>query len=147
MLFRSNDTATTEIYTIQHTLSLHDALPIQAMTLPVAMSGHDIIGQAKTGTGKTLGFGVPLLHRVIAPGEEGFDQLPAPGKPQALVIVPTRELAVQVAGDLMAASAKRSVRIIQLYGGRAYEPQIATLNAGVEVVVRLTLAQIGRAHV
>jgi len=109
--------------------------PIQAMTLPVAMSGHDIIGQAKTGTGKTLGFGVPLLHRVIAPGEEGFDQLPAPGKPQALVIVPTRELAVQVAGDLMAASAKRSVRIIQLYGGRAYEPQIATLNAGVEVVV------------
>ncbi|OCI31379.1 DEAD/DEAH box helicase [Oerskovia enterophila] len=109
--------------------------PIQAMTLPVAMSGHDIIGQAKTGTGKTLGFGVPLLHRVIAPGEEGFDQLPAPGKPQALVIVPTRELAVQVAGDLEAASAKRSVRIIQLYGGRAYEPQIATLNAGVEVVV------------
>lgn len=109
--------------------------PIQAMTLPVAMSGHDIIGQAKTGTGKTLGFGVPLLHRVVAPGEEGFDQLPAPGKPQALVIVPTRELAVQVAGDLEAASAKRSVRIIQLYGGRAYEPQIATLNAGVEVVV------------
>jgi superfamily II DNA/RNA helicase len=109
--------------------------PIQAMTLPVAMSGHDIIGQAKTGTGKTLGFGVPLLHRVVAPGEEGFDQLPAPGKPQALVIVPTRELAVQVAGDLEAASAKRGVRIIQLYGGRAYEPQIATLNAGVEVVV------------
>ena len=109
--------------------------PIQAMTLPVAMAGHDIIGQAKTGTGKTLGFGIPLLHRVVAPGEPGFEELPAPGKPQALVIVPTRELAVQVAKDLTAASAKRSVRVIQLYGGRAYEPQVTALAQGVEVVV------------
>jgi superfamily II DNA/RNA helicase len=109
--------------------------PIQAMTLPVALSGHDIIGQAKTGTGKTLGFGVPLLHRVVAPDEEGFDALPAPGKPQALVIVPTRELAVQVAGDLETASKRRSVRICLLYGGRAYEPQIDMLQRGVEVVV------------
>ena len=109
--------------------------PIQAMTLPVALSGHDIIGQAKTGTGKTLGFGLPLLNRVVGPGEEGFDALPAPGKPQALVIVPTRELAVQVSADLSAAAAKRAVRIITLYGGRAYEPQIETLNKGVEVVV------------
>jgi superfamily II DNA/RNA helicase len=109
--------------------------PIQAMTLPVALSGHDIIGQAKTGTGKTLGFGIPLLHRVVAPGEEGYEGLRAPGKPQALVIVPTRELAVQVAGDLATASAQRSVRIVQLYGGRAYEPQVAALQTGVEVVV------------
>lgn len=109
--------------------------PIQAMTLPVALSGHDIIGQAKTGTGKTLGFGVPLLHRVVAPGEDGFDTLPAPGKPQAIVIVPTRELAVQVAGDLETASKRRSVRIALLYGGRAYEPQIEMLQRGVEVVV------------
>jgi superfamily II DNA/RNA helicase len=109
--------------------------PIQAMTLPVALSGHDIIGQAKTGTGKTLGFGVPLLHRVVAPDEEGFDALPAPGKPQALVIVPTRELAVQVAGDLDTASKRRSVRVALLYGGRAYEPQISMLERGVEVVV------------
>ncbi|CAM3489956.1 DEAD/DEAH box helicase [Isoptericola cucumis] len=109
--------------------------PIQAMTLPVALQGHDIIGQAKTGTGKTLGFGVPLLHRVVAPGEPGFDELPAPGKPQALVVAPTRELAVQVANDLATASKKRSVRIAQIYGGRAYEPQIEMLNTGVEVVV------------
>ncbi|MBO3101541.1 DEAD/DEAH box helicase [Cellulomonas fengjieae] len=109
--------------------------PIQAMTLPVALSGHDIIGQAKTGTGKTLGFGVPLLHRVVAPGEEGYDQLAHPGKPQALVVVPTRELAVQVAGDLATASSRRSVRVLQVYGGRAYEPQIAALNDGVDVVV------------
>src|SRR5690606_33860934 len=71
--------------------------PIQAMTLPVALSRHDIIGKAKTGTGKTLGIGVPLLSHVVSPGEEGYAELPAPGKPQALVIVPTRELAVQVA--------------------------------------------------
>ncbi|MFC0706997.1 DEAD/DEAH box helicase [Cellulomonas uda] len=109
--------------------------PIQAMTLPVALSGHDIIGQAKTGTGKTLGFGVPLLHRIVAPGEEGYDALRAPGKPQALVVVPTRELAVQVAGDLATASARRDVRVVQVYGGRAYEPQIDALNKGVDVVV------------
>jgi len=109
--------------------------PIQAMTLPVALAGHDIIGQAKTGTGKTLGFGVPLLHRVVAPGEEGYDELPAPGKPQALVVAPTRELAVQVAGDLVMASSLRKVRIVQIYGGRAYEPQIEAINRGVEVVV------------
>ncbi|MGP7960395.1 DEAD/DEAH box helicase [Sanguibacter sp. A247] len=109
--------------------------PIQAMTLPVAMQGHDIIGQAKTGTGKTLGFGVPLLHRVVAPGEEGYDTLPFAGKPQALVVLPTRELAVQVANDLATASRKRSVRVVQVYGGRAYEPQIDALASGVEVVV------------
>ncbi len=109
--------------------------PIQAMTLPVALCGYDIIGQAKTGTGKTLGFGVPLLNKVVAPGEDGFGQLPAPGKPQAVVIVPTRELAVQVAKDLEVASAKRSVRIVQLYGGRAYEPQIESLKQGAEVIV------------
>ena len=108
---------------------------IQAMTLPVALAGHDIIGQAKTGTGKTLGFGVPLLHRVVSPGEAGYDELPAPGKPQALVVLPTRELAVQVAHDLAAASTKRSVRVLAVYGGRAYEPQVAALKAGVDVVV------------
>jgi superfamily II DNA/RNA helicase len=110
--------------------------PIQAMTLPVAIQGHDIIGQAKTGTGKTLGFGIPLLNRVIAPGEPGWDELVAPGKPQAVVIAPTRELAVQVAGDLATASAHRpSLRVIQIYGGRAYEPQIDQLVRGAEVVV------------
>ena len=109
--------------------------PIQALTLPVALARHDIIGQAKTGTGKTLGFGVPLLQNVTAPGEEGFEELAAPGKPQALVVVPTRELAAQVAGDLATASRRRKVRVIQLYGGRAYEPQIDALNTGIEVVV------------
>nr|WP_297425442.1 DEAD/DEAH box helicase [uncultured Actinotalea sp.] len=109
--------------------------PIQALTLPVALSRHDIIGQAKTGTGKTLGFGLPLLEHVVAPDENGFSALPAPGKPQAVVIVPTRELAVQVAGDLDTASRRRGVRVLQVYGGRAYEPQVEALHRGVEVVV------------
>ncbi|MBB5847785.1 superfamily II DNA/RNA helicase [Micrococcus endophyticus] len=112
--------------------------PIQAMTLPVALGGHDIIGQAKTGTGKTLGFGIPALQRAIGPGEPGWDKLEAKGSagaPQALIVAPTRELAVQVAGDLTAAAAQRPLRIATIYGGRAYEPQIEELQRGVEVVV------------
>jgi len=109
--------------------------PIQEMTLPVALNGHDIIGQAKTGTGKTLGFGIPLLEHLSGPGEPGWDNLAEPGKPQALVVAPTRELAIQVAQDLDVAAKLRSARVLQVYGGRAYEPQIEALKRGVEVVV------------
>lgn len=109
--------------------------PIQAMTLPVALSGHDIIGQAKTGTGKTLGFGVPILQKVLAPSNPEFDSLPYPGRPQALVVAPTRELANQVSADLKNASSKLGIRIETIYGGRAFEPQIEALKRGVEVVV------------
>nr|WP_231704825.1 DEAD/DEAH box helicase [Arthrobacter gengyunqii] len=109
--------------------------PIQSMTLPVALGGHDIIGQAKTGTGKTLGFGIPAIQRVIAPDDEAYASLAVPGAPQALIVVPTRELAVQVAGDLSTAAKRRGARIVTIYGGRAYEPQIESLAAGVEIVV------------
>lgn len=110
--------------------------PIQALTLPVALAGHDIIGQAKTGTGKTLGFGIPLLEHVTGPNEPGWDELgDKAGKPQAIVVVPTRELAVQVAKDLETAASRRSVRVVQIYGGRAYEPQVEALVRGAEVVV------------
>lgn len=116
-------------------IGITSPFPIQAMTLPVALAGRDIIGQAKTGTGKTLGFGLPILNTVIAPGEDGWAKLADKGKPQALVVVPTRELALQVAGDLEAASRRRNVRIAKVFGGRAYEPQLEALKAGVEVVV------------
>ncbi|WP_435868696.1 DEAD/DEAH box helicase [Arthrobacter burdickii] len=109
--------------------------PIQAMTLSIALGGHDIIGQAKTGTGKTLGFGIPAIQRVVGPDDEGYDRLPVPGAPQALVVVPTRELAVQVASDLTTAARKRNARIVTIYGGRAYEPQIEAIKKGVEIVV------------
>src|SRR5215470_3565970 len=81
------------------------AFAIQEYALPIAMRGADLIGQAPTGTGKTLGFGVPLLERVIAPGEVGDDTVDnrITGAPQALVVVPTRELGLQVARDIQTA--------------------------------------------
>ncbi|MDQ4491068.1 DEAD/DEAH box helicase [Sinomonas sp. ASV486] len=109
--------------------------PIQSMTLGVALGGHDIIGQAKTGTGKTLGFGIPALQRAIPADHPDYAKLPAPGAPQALVVVPTRELAVQVSKDLQTASKRTTLRVEVIYGGRAYEPQIEALKRGVEVVV------------
>ncbi len=109
--------------------------PIQSMTLPIALSNQDIIGQAKTGTGKTLGFGLPVLNKVVGPEDDGYQELPVPGAPQALIVAPTRELAVQVSRDLEGAAKHLSLRIGSIYGGRAYEPQIDDLKKGVEVVV------------
>ncbi|MGW4045027.1 DEAD/DEAH box helicase [Streptomyces sp. NPDC004721] len=108
------------------------------MTLPVALTGTDVIGQAKTGTGKTLGFGLPLLERVTVPVdvEAGRAQPEAlTDTPQALVVVPTRELCVQVTNDLLTAGKVRNVRVTAIYGGRAYEPQVEALKKGVDVVV------------
>ncbi|WP_328378573.1 DEAD/DEAH box helicase [Streptomyces sp. NBC_01020] len=108
------------------------------MTLPVALSGSDVIGQAKTGTGKTLGFGLPLLERVTVPadveaGRAKPDQLT--DAPQALVVVPTRELCQQVTNDLQTAGKVRNVRVLAIYGGRAYEPQVEALKKGVDIIV------------
>jgi superfamily II DNA/RNA helicase len=105
------------------------------MTLPVALDGHDVIGQAKTGTGKTLGFAIPLIQRITAPTDPAYADLETPGVPQALVVVPTRELAVQVATEVRHASKTRGLRVLTVYGGRSYEPQIEALEAGVDAVV------------
>lgn len=104
----------------------------------MALSGSDVIGQAKTGTGKTLGFGLPLLERVTVPadveaGRAKPEQLTE--APQALVVVPTRELCQQVTNDLLTAGKVRNVRVLSIYGGRAYEPQVEALKKGVDVVV------------
>ncbi|GAA2032764.1 hypothetical protein GCM10009839_36260 [Catenulispora yoronensis] len=187
--------------------------PIQAATIPVALTGADVIGQAKTGTGKTLAFGIPVLQRMVrelaaataraeesaisdgtataaaaapsgtvtasvdtagttdatdatdadeaaeaaeaaaapAAGPSGRGRRTrgrggrklaaaaaptgAPGRPLGLVVEPTRELAVQVTEDLSAAGKVMAARVQSVYGGRAYEPQIAALSAGVDVVV------------
>ncbi|WP_184929623.1 DEAD/DEAH box helicase [Saccharothrix ecbatanensis] len=105
---------------------IHRTFAIQELTLPLALAGDDVIGQARTGMGKTLGFGVPLLQRIIVPGD---------GTPQALVVVPTRELCLQVTHDLTDAAKHLNVRVLAIYGGRPYEPQIAALRKGVDVVV------------
>ncbi|MDX6325799.1 MAG: hypothetical protein QOK15_2153 [Nocardioidaceae bacterium] len=109
--------------------------PIQEMTLGVALLGTDLIGQARTGTGKTLAFGIPLLQRTVAPHDPDHADLVAPDKPQALVVAPTRELALQVSNDLTLAASDRGSRILTVYGGVPYEPQLEALKRGVEVVV------------
>ncbi|CAG7845194.1 DEAD-box ATP-dependent RNA helicase CshA [Pseudoclavibacter triregionum] len=103
-----------------------EPFPIQEQTIPLAISGQDIIGQAKTGTGKTLGFGLPLIQRL------GPD--PEPGV-QALVVVPTRELAVQVYEDLVLCTANRPTKVAAIYGGKAYEGQIEEIKAGAQIIV------------
>ncbi|MER7127715.1 DEAD/DEAH box helicase [Streptosporangium saharense] len=98
------------------------------MALPLALSGQDIIGQARTGTGKTYAFGVAMLQRVGKPRKNRK-------KPRGLIVVPTRELAIQVTEDLVTAAGKLGSRILTVYGGRAYEPQIEALKQGVDVIV------------
>ena len=109
--------------------------PIQEMVMPIALADGDVIGQAKTGTGKTLAFGIPVIERVIAPNDSDWATLPNQGKPQVLIVVPTRELCVQVTKDIEELSFNRGIRTLAVYGGRAFEPQIEALNNGVEIVV------------
>lgn len=104
---------------------------IQELTLPIALSGQDLIGQARTGMGKTYGFGVPLLDRVF--DDADIEELD--GTPRALVVVPTRELALQVTKDLQVAAADIPVRLVSIYGGRPYEEQITKLNKGADVII------------
>jgi superfamily II DNA/RNA helicase len=121
---------------------------IQELTLPLALAGEDLIGQARTGMGKTYAFGVPMLHRILSDAER-----PLNGTPRALVVVPTRELCLQVFGDLAVAAKylraeDRRLTVTSIYGGRPYEPQIEALQNGVDVVVGtpgrlLDLAQQG----
>ena len=109
--------------------------PIQEQVLPIALADGDVIGQAKTGTGKTLAFGIPVIERVIAPLDKEWSELAAKGAPQVLVVVPTRELCVQVTKDIDELTGNRGIRTLAVYGGRAFEPQIEALQSGVEIVV------------
>ncbi|MCR6031496.1 DEAD/DEAH box helicase [Nocardioides sp. zg-579] len=107
---------------------------IQEMTLSVALLGTDLIGQARTGTGKTLAFGIPVLQRSVSPTDPAYADLPQ-GKPQALIVAPTRELALQVSNDLHIASADTGLRVLTVYGGVGYDTQLDTLQSGVDIVV------------
>src|SRR2546423_7054979 len=112
-----------------HAVGIERTFAIQEYALPIALRGADLIGQAPTGTGKTLGFGIPLLERLRSV-DEGAD-----GLAQALVVVPTRELCLQVARDIAAAGKTRKIRVLPIYGGVAYDPQTDALTKGVEIVV------------
>ncbi|MCL2535156.1 MAG: DEAD/DEAH box helicase [Nocardiaceae bacterium] len=118
-------------------IGIERTFAIQELTLPLALAGDDLIGQARTGMGKTFGFGIPLLHRVST-ADSGT--APLDGTPRALVIVPTRELCIQVTQDLENASkylksGKKKLEVLSIYGGRPYEQQIDALRKGVDVVV------------
>ena len=92
--------------------------PVQQMAIPVALTGTDLIGQARTGTGKTLAFGLPLLQRILSPDEPDYADLSAPAKPQALVVCPTRELALQVTEDLRVKGNSATLKVaLPLAGG------------------------------
>ena len=105
------------------------------MVLPIALADGDVIGQAKTGTGKTLAFGIPVIERVIAPHDPEWADFANKGMPQVLIVVPTRELCTQVTRDIEELASNRGIRTLAVYGGRAFEPQIEALHAGVEIVV------------
>jgi superfamily II DNA/RNA helicase len=115
-----------DIYQALEGRGITSPFPIQEQAIPLALTGQDIIGQAKTGTGKTLGFGLPLIQSLGLNPEKGA---------KALVVVPTRELAIQVAEDLKHACSNRSTTVAAIYGGKAYEGQIAEIDAGAQIIV------------
>jgi superfamily II DNA/RNA helicase len=126
------------IVTALAAVGIERTFAIQALTLPIALAGHDLIGQARTGMGKTLGFGVPLLQRLAldeAMVRDDKGKLPLARAPRALVMVPTRELCVQVTRDLHQVGKFLGLAVTSVYGGRAYEPQITALHNGVDLVV------------
>lgn len=100
--------------------------PVQAGLIPRALQGSDLLGQARTGTGKTAAFAIPILERV-----ERSKQ----GSPRALILVPTRELAVQVRGEITKLAFGRKTRVMAVYGGKPIRGQTEKLNRGTEVVV------------
>ncbi len=108
------------------TRGITNPFPIQEQAIPLALTGKDLIGQAKTGTGKTLGFGLPIIQRLGQNPEHGA---------KALVVVPTRELAIQVAEDLTLAASNRGTQVVAIYGGKSYEGQVAQIDAGAQLIV------------
>ncbi|MCC8194312.1 MAG: DEAD/DEAH box helicase [Deltaproteobacteria bacterium] len=107
-------------------MGFEEATPIQTLAIPALIEGHDIIGQAQTGTGKTAAFGIPLLEKINTKSKDV----------QGLVLCPTRELAIQVAAELTSlASRKKGVFILPVYGGQPMDRQLRALSRGVQVVV------------
>ena len=107
-------------------LGFTEPTPIQEKAIPVLLSGRDIIGRARTGSGKTAAFGLPLVQAVTAKPKGGV---------RAMVVTPTRELALQVTEALRTYSAGTGIKFVTIYGGSPYAPQFRALDSGVPVVV------------
>jgi ATP-dependent RNA helicase DeaD len=110
-------------------LGYEEATPIQAEAIPLLLTGKDLIGQAGTGTGKTAAFALPLLHRLLS------EPIPARGPARALILVPTRELAMQVAEAIHKYAKGTSLTVVPVYGGAPMDQQIRALRRGADVVV------------
>jgi ATP-dependent RNA helicase DeaD len=109
-------------------LGYEEPTPIQREAIPPLLDGRDLLGQAATGTGKTAAFALPLLHRIAEDGGNAAD-------PQALILVPTRELAVQVSEAIHRYGAKLGTRVLPIYGGQPINRQLRALERGIDVVV------------
>jgi len=110
------------------------AFPIQAMTIADALAGRDICGKAKTGSGKTLGFGLPMLQRV-AEGRSHDNSQGGPARPRGLVLLPTRELAVQVHEVLEPLGKALGLHVNAVYGGADIEKQVKSLKKGCDIII------------
>ncbi|HEX3088929.1 MAG TPA: DEAD/DEAH box helicase, partial [Ilumatobacteraceae bacterium] len=106
------------------------AFPIQSATLPDSLKGHDVLGRGKTGSGKTIAFALPIVARLAASGKRRES-----GRPRALILVPTRELANQVMTSLKPLAEAMSLRVCTVYGGVGQGPQVSALRQGVDIVV------------
>lgn len=107
-----------------------EPFPIQTATLPDSLAGRDLLGRGKTGSGKTLAFAIPLVTRLAA-----TPQRPRPGSPRALVLVPTRELANQVAAVIAPLAASARLRHTVIYGGVGFGNQTSALRSGVDIII------------
>jgi ATP-dependent RNA helicase DeaD len=115
-----------ELVATTSSLGYEEPTPIQRETIPILLTGADLVGQAATGTGKTAAFALPVLH-TIEPG--------APAEPTALVVVPTRELAVQVSEAMFKYGAEQRIKVVPIYGGQPIQRQLQALDRGVHIVV------------
>jgi ATP-dependent RNA helicase DeaD len=106
-------------------MGFEEPTPIQARTVPIIMAGRDLVGQAQTGTGKTAAFGIPIIEQIDHRQR----------KPQALVLTPTRELAIQVAEEITRIGRHTALRVVPIYGGQSYDRQIRALEHGAQVVI------------
>lgn len=106
-------------------MGFEEPSPIQSQTIPLVLEGHDVVGQAQTGTGKTAAFGIPTIEKIV----DGSRHI------QALVLTPTRELAIQIAEEFNKIGKYKRVKTLPIYGGQSIDRQIRSLKFGVQIVV------------